>query len=274
MPRLPVALTAVLLAAALAASAAESPPADRELMRQIEAMRWSLNHSSSASRIDAGQRARSEDLLERARVEAMRGRIYVARDLVDQAAEPLAAMSPAAMAAPHPDPWRQFDELRSALDSITEGAALIVDSAETAGVLYAETAAAIRRSDALKRDGATNEALRVLHARYNAVQMIVAARRDGRLLVVELPRDRGAAQWSDGVRRIDDRKELTHVLILEAQAEGIDATALRSALATADESFRTASDHAAGQRWDQAFRWLDRSYALLEESWKSVGIEW
>ena len=270
------ALLAGILSVPVQANPGTRPISDAELLRQIDETDWSLKYSSVAPRIDAAQQLRSAALLARAREEIAVRHLRTAQDLIRQAAAPLVAMtsSPSDLATSHPEPRRQLEELTSALVSISEGADQIAREKGIAAPLLDETRAALRQSDELQHQGKPQLALELLNQRYAAVQAMVARWRDGGLFIVKAPDGRDQNQWEDGVRRIDERKQLTEYLITEANAEGIDATPLFEALSIADDSLQAATGYASSQRWDKAYRSLDLAYARIEASWKKVGIEW
>ena len=260
--------------AAAPAPAGSTVPSAEQLTAQAMEIDWNLKHSSVAARIDAGTRARSERLLDRARGEIAAGHLRTARELLRQAATPLVAMKPAPQAAAHPNRSRQLAEMRSALESITRGAEQIAREKGLETTLAADTRAAIRRSEDLQRAGQPTRALQHLQQRYRAVKTQVAEWRDGREFVVRAPDARDAQQWDDGVRRIDERRQITEYLIVEARAEGVDPAPLQEALSLADRSLQLASVHANDRRWDQAYQVLELAYAQIEASWRKVGIEW
>ena len=249
------------------------PTAD-QLTAQVMEVDWNLRHSSVSTRLDAATMARSERLLDRARDEIGAGHLKTARDLIRQAALPLTTMKPVAQAASHPNRSRQLVELRTTLESITRGAEEIAREKGMSTTLAADTRAAIRKSESLQRAGQPTRAIEHLQQRYAAVQETIASWRDGREFVVRAPERRDERQWDDGVRRIDERRQITEYLIVEAKAEGIDPTPLFEALSTADQTLQAASSHASARRWDQAYRTLDIAYAQIEASWKQVGVEW
>jgi hypothetical protein len=275
-------LTLPVLMAALAAplaSAAEprarsALPTPEQVTAQIMEVDWNLKHSSVSVRLDASTRSRSERLLDRARDEIAAGHLKTARGLIRQAAVPLVAMKPSEQTVAHPSRVRQLVEMRATLKSITRGAEEIALQKGLENTLVADTRAVIQRSEDLQRAGQFTRAKQHLQERSQVVNTLVAEWRDGRELVVRAPDSRDEKQWYDGVRRIDERRQITEYLIVEAKAEGIDPAPLHEALSVADRSLETASGHAKERRWDQAYRSLDLAYAQIEASWKKVGIEW
>ena len=259
---------------ALLAGPAAAAPADDRLLRQIDETAWNLEHSSVAPRIDAEQRKRALQQLDQARQELAAGHRKTAQGLIRQASSPLVAMSPASQSTSHPNRIRQLSELRATVRSITEGAQQVARDKGVTTQVALDTRKALRRSESLQRQGRTTEAIDLLQQHYEQVQGKVATWRNGDLFVVRTPEGRDAGQWEDGVRRIDERKQLTEYLIVEARAEGIDPSPLYEALRIADTSLEKASTYASDQRWDQAYRSLELAYAQIEESWKQVGVEW
>lgn len=262
------------LVVAVPAAAAPTTPARDALLERIGETEHSLRHSSVAGRIDEARRARSIRLLDDARQAVADGHLKTARELLRQAAAPLAAMSNGPATARDSGNARRTAELRAALESISDGAAAIATSPAEADRVRTATRQAIDRSRALERRGKTGAALTVLRDRYLTVQATVAGWRDGKEFVVRTPDARDAAQWPDALRRIEERRLMTEALIAEAQAEGIDTAALHQALAAAESSVVQATGLAGAARWDQAYRTIDLAYAQIETSWRSIGIEW
>lgn len=243
-----------------------------ELDRLLRETDWNLKHSSIAPTIDRATRGRSAALLERARTEIAAGHLRTAQDLIRQAARPLVEMDTAMVA--HPDPTRQFNDLRAALESITIGAEAVAREKGKPMALQPASRQAIARSEQLLEQGQTDDAMATLRERYVEVKQTVATLRDGDQIVIRAPDGRDAAHWEDGVRRMDDRRHLTEYLIIEARAEGIDDAPLQEAMSIAERSLKTAEEHARLQRWDQAYASLDLAYVQIEEQWKKVGLEW
>ena len=265
-------LAAWLFAGALFPLTAAAGLTAGDLDRQIRETDWNLKHSSVAPTIDRATQSRSAALLERARAEIAAGHLRTAQDLIRQAARPLVEMDMTEVA--HPDPTRQFSDLRAALESITIGAEAVAREKGKPMTLQPASRQAIARSERLLKQGRTDDAMETLRKRYVEVKQTVATLRDGDLVVIRAPDGRDAKHWEDGLRRMDERRYLTEYLIIEARAEGIDDAPLHEALAIAQRSVKTAEDHARVQRWDQAYASLDLAYVQIEEQWKKVGLEW
>ena len=266
---------ATVRAEASSATVGLVPEQAEALQQQADEIDWNLRNSSISTRVTVKQMSRSQSLLSKARSEIAAGHYRTARNLLRQAAAPLVTMT--ALAPAHPDQRRMVSEIQAALNSITEGAAEIArekGDSRAQSELMAETRSAIRKSQVLLRQSKTAQAAELLQDRYAEVQRLVALWRDGANLIVKAPKFGDESQWQDGLRRIDERKQLTEYLIIEAKADDIDPAPLYAALNIADRSVKTASDYAARKQWDEAFRSLDLAYVQIEATWKEVGLEW
>lgn len=242
--------------------------------QQIREIEWNLKHSSIATAIDKSIQNKSLIFLNNARHELSLGNTRTAEGLISRAARPLHDMSPAAMAGKHPDTRLWLNERRETLASITRGSEKIALE-KGASTEFAKAAnAALTLSQKLEQQGKPEKALEVIELAYAAVQTQVAYQRNGQtfyIAIAEAPADR---QWSDGLRRFDERKQLTEYLILEANADGIDAGPLYSGMQAAESSRQLATEMAAAKRWDLALHSLDIAYVKFEDAWKEVGLEW
>jgi len=272
-PRSTVLMTA-LVATLFMPVATLAVPDAAELERRIAETDWNLKYSSVSKVLDAGTQSRADALLVKARGEIAVGNLRTARDLIEQAGEPLWTMRSEGKAGNHPDQSRQYAELKDVLLSITAGTekAALADGKKI--TLQADTQAAVRKAESLQRGGKTEQAIVVLRERYTAVATVAAKLRDGKLLIVKAPEFRDARQWTDGLRRIDERRNLTEYLLVEARAEGLDEGPLIDALAIADRSTETANALAREKRWDQAYASLELAYLQIEDQWRKAGIEW
>lgn len=272
------AVLALALAGAGSATGAETPAetaARRNYLRQqSEVIEWNLKNSSVASRLDKNTLANSLALLGNARREITAGKLNAAERLIDRAALPLHEMTPAAMAGRHPDTAALLAERSEALASITEGAEEIARERNAATDFAAQARAALARSLALQQRGQLNKALAVVDEAYVMVQKEVARRRNGETYYLPIPKGPADAQWADGLRRFEERKQLTEYLIQEADAGGLDTAPLLFGMRAADDSHRVATEQAKAQRWDLALQSLDQAYLSFENSWKEVGLEW
>lgn len=272
------AVLALALAGAGSATGAETPAEtaarSNYLRQQSEVIEWNLKNSSVASRLDKNTLANSLALLGNARREITAGKLNAAERLIDRAALPLHEMTPAAMAGRHPDTAALLAERSEALASITEGAEAIARERDTSTDFAAQARAALARSLALQQRGQLNKALAVVDEAYAMVQQEMARRRNGETYYVPIAKGPADAQWADGLRRFEERKQLTEYLIQEADAGGLDTAPLLFGMRAADDSHRVATEQAKAQRWDLALQSLDQAYLSFENSWKEVGLEW
>ena len=272
--------TALLLFASLFLSApAQSETTkqnteNQQILRQANEIEWSLKHSSMAERISINVMDKSISLLKKARAELAAGHKRTAEDLINLAATPLYEMSDAARNGRHPDHSAFLTEQRETLQALIEGTIPIARQ-KGASLAFAESAQqAVSRSLTLEKQGNIDEAQQVIAAAYTQIQKTVATLRNGDsvyLAIAELPPDR---QWLDGLRRFEERRQLTEYLITEARAGGIDPSPLHSGLQSAELAKAAAVDWANDRHWDQAIKSLDLAYLKFEDSWRQVGLEW
>ena len=257
--------SAVGSAAALPASLVESQIADTE---------WSLKHSSVAGTIDKIVQDASLNLLARARSEMAAGNIRTAQELARRAARPLVEMAATAQAGKHPDQGEHLRDLIAATASIIDGAAKIASEKQSPAVFLSLSRESLREAQELAASGQPDAAKSLLLHVYSEVQSEVARLRAGDRLVIDLPAEGGERAWSDGVRRLDERRQLTDYLILEAESVGIDPSPLRAGIAAAELSANAAREMAREKRWDLALLALETAYLRHEDSWRAVGVEW
>jgi hypothetical protein len=272
------AVLALALAGAGSASGAETPAeaaARSDFLRQhSKVIEWNLKNSSVASRVDKNALDNSLALLANARRQIAAGKLNAAERLIDRAALPLHEMTPAAMAGRHPDTVALLAERSETLAAITEGAEEVARERKASTDFAAQARAALARSLALQQRGQLNQALAVIDEAYVMVQKESARLRDGETYYLPIAKGPADAQWADGLRRFEERQQLTEFLILEADASGLDTAPLLFGMRAADDSRRQAAELAKAQRWDLALQSLDQAYLNFENSWKQVGLEW
>ena len=265
------ALTASLL---ISTSSYANQTAKDALLRQTNEIEWSLKHSSMAERIDKDVLDKSTSLIGQARLKISAGQLNAAEGLISQASTPLHVMSDSAMNGMHPDARGFLAEQRETLRALIEGTVLIARQ-KGVDLAFAESAQqAVSQSMVLERAGKMDDAQKIVTAAYVAIQKTVAQLRDGDyvyLAIADLPAER---QWSDGLRRFDERRQLTEYLISDASAQGIDADTLHSGLQAAEQAKADGLYWANQKAWDRAVQSLDVAYLKFEDSWRTVGIEW
>jgi len=268
-------LISLLLSCALMhqAAAAGNPEAQKALA-QIDDMEWSLRHSSVAAVLTPEQRERSLNLIGRARSEVGEGHWKTALELTRRAGRPLAEMAPTALGGKHPDARDRISDLKSTMASILDVAEGIAREKSQSTSFVDEARAALVRADQLATAGQVDAADAAIAAAYARLQGEVASLRSGDQFVLDVPKGFTQREWSDGIRRYDERIQLSRYLLIEAQAEGIDPAPLLDAMTAAEASLAQATRMALADRWDQAYRSLDVSYLQLEESWRRMGVDW
>lgn len=272
------AILAVALGFAGSATAAETPAEkaarSNNLLQQSNVIEWNLKNSSVASRLEKPTLDKALSLLANARHEIAAGKLNAAERLIDTAALPLHEMTPEAMAGRHPDTAALLAERSKTLASITEGAEEIAREKNASTDFAAQARAALARALALEQRGQLSKALAVIDEAYLVVQKQVARLRDGETYYLPIAKGPADAQWTDGLRRFEERKQLTEYLIQEADAGGLDTAPLLFGMRAADDSRRVATEQAQAKRWDLALQTLDQAYLSFEQSWKQVGLEW
>lgn len=256
------------------AMASTSSDATAGLADQISVTEWSLRHSSVSRTIPTNVLDSSLTLISRARAELAAGNSRTAEELMRRASRPLSEMDAVASRGKHPDTWRHTQELRSTLVSVIDAAERVAadESAPTGFVSAARLA--LTEADALLARQQTEQARDLMERAYLDVQQGIAELRRGDAFYIAAPSTRTAADWEDGLRRIDERRLITNYLLLEARSEGIDVEPLQAGAREAEAAVAEGTRLAAALRWDQALQRLDSAYAQYEESWRAVGIEW
>ena len=269
------ALSACLFNIYTASAAAEGvSAANSALEQQINDTEWSLRNSSVASTISRSVMDSSLKLLDAARIEIAAGRPARADQLLSQAARPLYEMSPAALAGKHPDQRQWLAERRETLAAIADGSEKIAAQQGSSTEFAKMSRSAIQRSLEMEQQGKPDKALAIINEAYAVVQQQVAQQRNGVTLYLPIAAGPADQQWADGLRRYEERKQITEYLISEARAEGVDTTPLQSGLLAAERSWQEATGMAESRRWTQAMRSLDIAYLQIEDAWRVVGIDW
>lgn len=245
-----------------------------EVSKAIELAQWSFDRSSLSSEVDKSVVDNSERLLSRSREELAQGNVRTARELVDRAMAPLAAMRPGASAGKHPDPRLREATLRQTLMSILPEAQRIAHEKRVSDAFVAEARAAVERSDALRGLGQDEAAYRLLVDAYQAVKQRLAGLRTGDDFYLAVPTLPAAEQWSDGLRRIEERRLISQYLLIEAESSGLDVGALNSGIRRAEETVAAAERFATQSQWTSAVEKLELAYTQYEDSWRTAGVEW
>lgn len=265
-----------LFLAGVSAAAQDVTSSDRQrtLLAQINDTEWQLTRSSMATGLDRSVIDNSVLALRKAREEVSAGNLRTAEGLISRAALPLHQMSPQAMAGKHPNVLEWLAERRETLSSITDSGEQIALARKVSTDFASMARSAITHSHVLEQRGQAEKALEVLEQAYLSVQKKIATLRDGQsyyLAIADAPTDE---RWTDGLRRFDERKQLTEYLIIEAKADGIDAAPLLTGMRDAEQSKTMASKLANGQQWEQALKSLEVAYVKFEDSWRQVGLDW
>ena len=273
-------LAALFSASALAEMAPVAPlaaaPADA-LAKDIDVTEWNLKHSSVAAVITAQTLSESLQLLSRAREELGRGHIKTAQDLNRRASQPIIQMQGLALKGKHPDPGQHSEIIRQTLLSILDAAERIALEKSASLAVVDAVRETLRGSDellALKQVAPSRELL--LQA-YAQIQQYVAELRVGDNFYIEARQVAGnmtAADWHDGLRRMEDRRAITGYLLVEAQEQGLDIHPLQAGATQAEAAFEQAASMAREERWDLALRTLDVAYVRYEDSWRAIGVDW
>lgn len=245
-----------------------------EVSKAIELAQWSFDRSSLSSEVDKAVVDNSERLLSRSREELAQGNVRTARELVDRAMAPLAAMRPGASAGKHPDPRLREATLRQTLMSMLPEAQRIAHEKRVSDAFVAEARAAVERSDALRGLGQDEAAYRLLVDAYQAVKQRLAGLRTGDDFYLAVPTLPAAEQWSDGLRRIEERRLISQYLLIEAESSGLDVGALNSGIRRAEETVAAAERFATQSQWTSAVEKLELAYTQYEDSWRTAGVEW
>lgn len=272
--------SAALVAPALAserltvAMAGPAETAAGAVPEEIAVVEWSLRHSSLSRTISASALDTALQLLDRARAELAAGNTRTAQELIRRASRPLVAMDGSAAGGKHPDAQRHVEELRATLLSIIDAAERVAAEESAPAAFVTAARQSLRRADTLLADRKTEEARQLMAQVYLETQQRIADLRKGDAFYIAAPNTRTAADWDDGLRRIDERRQITGYLLLEARAEGIDTEPLHAGARAAEAAVAEAARLADARRWEQALQRLDIAYARYEESWRAIGIEW
>lgn len=244
------------------------------LANDIDMAEWSLRHSSVSKSIPLAVVDVSIATLSRARQELAAGNLRTARDILERASQPLSYMSAEAMAGRHPDEQSRIAETRQTLESIIDAAERIAFEKKEQDGFIARAREAVRQSDALLDAGQTQAADQVLQQAYKNVSLRIAEMRSGELFYIPAPSGMTDSDWRDGLRRIEERREITRYILLEARADGIDVAPLEQGSIKAEALVGSAAAYAGERRWDLALATLDRAYVEYEQSWRTVGVDW
>lgn len=258
----------------IAPPASASTDSAAEVAKAIELAEWSYERSSLSAVIEANVVDKALKTLERSRSELAQGNVRTARELADRAMAPLAEMRVDAMSGKHPDQRLYKEGLRQTLLSLLPEAQRIAREKRASDAFVAEARAAVERSDALLAGGDGDAARQLLVAAYEAVQQRLAGLRSGDDFYLAIPQLPQTEQWSDGLRRIEERRIISQYLLIEAEQSGLDVAALQSGIRQAEETVAAAERLATQSRWATAMAQLELAYVQYEDSWRTAGVEW
>lgn len=269
-----IALPALSTASTETAFNAANDASRRALAEEIDMAEWSLRHSSVSKVTPISVLDVSISTLNRARQELTAGNVRTARELLQRASQPLSHMTYSAMEGRHPDEQSRMRETRETLESLIDAAERIAAEKNAPDEFIVAARQALRQKDALLAAGNEEAAQEVLQQAYAAVSRRIAELRSGDSFYIAAPAGATDENWRDGLRRIDERREITRYILLEATAEGLDVAPLVEGAKSAEVLVSNASVYADQHRWDLALVTLDRAYDEYEQSWRAVGVEW
>jgi hypothetical protein len=265
-------------AATVFATVTDSSPqtglSQKALAEEIDMAEWSLRHSSVSKAIPISVMDISITTLNRARQELAAGNVRTARELLQRASRPLSRMSHSAMEGRHPDEQSRMRETRETLESLIDAAERIAAEKNAPDEFIVAARQAVRQKDALLAAGQEEAAQEILKRAYAALSQRIAELRSGDSFYIAAPAGATDENWRDGLRRIDERREITRYILLEARAEGLDVAPLEQGAKSAEFLVSSATAYAGQRRWDLALATLDQAYIEYEQSWRAVGVEW
>jgi len=270
--RIATTLTALLISVSSAADIQETTLTNSEISREIDVAEWSLKHSSISARISEFVLDNSKQSLQRAREEVANGNLRTAREWVRRASQPLAQMNDTT--GKHPDPIAYKLEIRDTLHSLLPVAEQLAAEKSASMAFIADARQDIARSDALQQERRLDAAHEVIEKAYRRVQQHIADLRNGDVFYLPAPRTASAADWLDGLNRVEERRTISRYLLIEAQAEGKDLLTLESGLQMAEATVSEATRYALEKQWGRALEKLDLAYAQYETSWRAAGVDW
>jgi len=270
--RIATTLIALLISVGAAADIKQTALTRSDISHEIDVADWSLKHSSVSARISKNVLDSSMLSLQRAREELDNGNLRTAREWIRRASQPLAQMNDTT--GKHPDPVAYKLEIRDTLQSLLPVAEQVAAEKSASTAFIADARQDIARSDALLQERRLDAAHEVLEEAYRRVQQRIADLRHGDVFYLPAPRTASAADWLDGLNRVEERRTISRYLLIEAQAEGNDLQTLESGLQMAEATVTEATRYALEKQWGRALEKLDLAYAQYETSWRAAGVDW
>jgi ribosomal protein L29 len=270
--RIATTLIAFLVSAGAAAEIKQTTLTRSEIAHEIDVSDWSLKHSSVSASISKNVLDNSMQSLQRAREELDNGNLRTAREWIRRASQPLAQMNNTT--GKHPDPVAYKLEIRDTLQSLLPVAEQIAAEKSASTAFIADARQDIARSDTLLQERRLDAAHEVLEEAYLRVQKHIADLRHGDTFYLPAPRTASAADWLDGLNRVEERRNISRYLLIEVQAEGNDLRTLESGLQMAEATVADATRYASEKQWGRALEKLDLAYAQYETSWRAAGVDW
>jgi hypothetical protein len=244
------------------------------LAQEIDFAARSLKYSSMTQVLDSNVIDKSISLLEKAKAEIDQGNTRTASDLIRRASLPLTQMSDMALAGRHPDPVRQAREVRDTVTALLPVARSIAAEKGAATDFVEAASDEVRSGSQLLAEGKVDAASGAFRSAYAKVSQRLAQLRSGDLFHIATPTGATSVEWRDGLRRIEERREISRYVEVEARSEGIDTSVLERGMQTAEALVGRATLLADQEKFDHALAHLENAYLAYEESWRSVGIEW
>ena len=248
--------------------------AQQRLVDRIDVAEWSLRNSSLANQLSDSLANASISLLARARAEIGAGNLRTAEELVRRASQPLVRMDGEALQGKHPDQIGRGVEIRQTLISMLDAAAGIATEKSAPTDFIVKARQDLATIDALSAGWRTAEANNQAMRLYAEVQQQVVALRNGDRIFIETSKTASSLDWRDGLNRIEERRQMTDYLLIDAETHGRDTGPLSVGVQAAENSVAQATALAGQQRWEQAIQTLELAYAQYENSWRSIGVDW
>lgn len=247
----------------------------RELSREAAVLDYSLNNSSVTAHLPDSLRFEGGRLIGQAREQIAQGQVLTAKESLREIALMIYPVSVAGEVdrAGRPAEQQWMSDLKGVIASLIPVAVELSSEKQLHEGSVADAAELYRAGVVALAAGDQQRSRLLLEQAYGGLQRILVDLRSGDYLYVKLPQPGTEAAWEDAARRFNDWQATGEQLLGDWRSLDLEVAQVEEANSRSLDLYREGLALAGRGEWLAATRLVDQACAVLEESWRSMGID-